>query len=322
MSGMSTQPRAKTTPASNRSSYSHKTQSAPEIDPLGADLSAADPKVIDDRLSDLYSDWFGMAGARDRAQERLELLETYEEEHGRVLWSEKPRERENLAKEIARWDEVILENLRAQEVLDTEFRRRGRWTRAFLVSGGHLHSSMECSTCFTTTRFSWMTQFSNEDETSIVEAAGERACTVCYPSAPVDVLRRKSTLLTPDEEDAARARGEREAAKIERDRVKAEKAITNPDGTPLRAPGRYGGEVKTLVTAERELTDKLADIAVVELRTAEGNAPNNPNYVVDLREFADRLVAAIAHKKGITENEVREVAGPKAQKKLKSWGYV
>jgi hypothetical protein len=70
--------------------------------------------------------------------------------------------------------------------LEAEHTRR-QWTRAFLVltSGhGHVHKSMSCRTCYPTTLFHWFPEWSGRDEAEIVAAAGERACTVCYPSAP------------------------------------------------------------------------------------------------------------------------------------------
>ena len=71
--------------------------------------------------------------------------------------------------------------------LDEAFRIRGGWNRAFLVAGagGHVHSSTDCSTCRPTTQYAWMTNSSGADEDTIVSDAGYRACTVCYPSAPV-----------------------------------------------------------------------------------------------------------------------------------------
>src|SRR5699024_12010413 len=71
--------------------------------------------------------------------------------------------------------------------LGEAFRLRGGWNRAFLVAGanGHVHSSTSCSTCHPTTQYAWMTDYSGADEDTIVADAGYRACTVCYPSAPV-----------------------------------------------------------------------------------------------------------------------------------------
>lgn len=94
------------------------------------------------------------------------------------------------------------------------------WSRAFIVSGGHVHSSTNCHTCFTTTVFYGVPQCSGLNEDEIVELAGERACTVCYPSAPVDVLKRKSQLFTRDEAEAQRVRDEKAAKRDAKEAAK------------------------------------------------------------------------------------------------------
>lgn len=59
------------------------------------------------------------------------------------------------------------------------------WSRFFIVEGGHIHSSMSCSTCRITTRFGWLPELSGLTEAEAVAAHGPLLCTVCYPSAPV-----------------------------------------------------------------------------------------------------------------------------------------
>jgi hypothetical protein len=77
--------------------------------------------------------------------------------------------------------------------LDAEFNRRGGWSRFFLVtsSNGHIHSSMNCSTCHVTTAFAWLPDASGQ---TMADAIAERdklgsaaiLCTVCFPDAPVE----------------------------------------------------------------------------------------------------------------------------------------
>lgn len=112
---------------------------------------------------------------------------------------------------ISQADQYLLD----MQPYDEEYERRGRWNRAYLVinANGHVHRSMGCSTCFDSTRYHWVVEFSGKDEAEIVEAAGERACTVCYPSAPVEVLSRPTQMFTPDEVEKQKAREEREAKK-------------------------------------------------------------------------------------------------------------
>jgi hypothetical protein len=99
--------------------------------------------------------------------------------------------------------------------LEGEYRRRGGWTRAFLVTnnGGHVHRTQACSTCYITTDFVWLTDLSGKDEQGIVDLAGERACTVCYASAPVALRLDRPTQLFSEEEKAAQKAREERAAK-------------------------------------------------------------------------------------------------------------
>ena len=90
----------------------------------------------------------------------------------------------------------ISKTLDAIDTLENEYTRRGRWTRAFIVRGndGHIHSSMHCRTCRITTQFGWLPDYSGRTEAEVVEAAGCMACTVCYPSAPLETLGRPSKI--------------------------------------------------------------------------------------------------------------------------------
>lgn len=125
------------------------------------------------------------------------------------------------------------------------------WTRAFLVinSNGHVHSSMDCSTCFDTTRYTWLVQYSNDDEATIVSDAGQDVCTVCYPSAPADVLNRPSRIVTADKIAKAQAKADRDAKR----QAKIEKQIANAptaSGEFLYIKdGKYTEEIRTERTA-------------------------------------------------------------------------
>jgi hypothetical protein len=68
------------------------------------------------------------------------------------------------------------------------------WDRFFLVPGGHIHSSMHCSTCnrmtngwnSVATTFVWLTDLSGLDIEAAINEYGSILCTVCYPDAPVE----------------------------------------------------------------------------------------------------------------------------------------
>lgn len=158
-----------------------------------------------------------------------------------------------------------------------EYATRGRWTRAYLVvtnGTGHVHSSTRCTTCYATTSFCWLTDLSGMDETEIVDLAGERACTVCYPTAPVEVRNKPTQLFTPEEIEAKRVREERAAAKVvaQGNNVldangkllyKTERAATNAISSTVGDLVWYG---LTHPSAPKWLAEVKRDIAALEAR--------------------------------------------------------
>ena len=132
------------------------------------------------------------------------------------------------------------------------------WTRAFLVinSNGHVHRSMDCNTCFDSTRYNWLVQYSNDDENTIVEDAGQDACTICYPSAPAEVLNRPSRIVTADKIAKAQA-------KVERDEKKAQRIAKEKANAPT-ASGEFltytEGKWKRVIKTERSAIIEWADL--------------------------------------------------------------
>ena len=175
------------------------------------DLRIATPVEIDTILADLdYKRWTAFMKAVQYRQS------AYKAQEGSRYSRPDPARAEKLMGYAAEQDEIAAARADEMAPYEAEFSRRGGWTRAFLVvtSGtGHVHSSQRCHTCYPTTQFHWVTKLSGHDEAEIVEAAGERACTICYPSAPAYVLNRPTALFTKDEEAKQAAREEREAKK-------------------------------------------------------------------------------------------------------------
>lgn len=105
------------------------------------------------------------------------------------------------------------------------------WTRFILVPAGHLHRGTGCSTLRWNTERYALPEYSGADETEIVGLAGERACTVCFPSAPVD----RPSMLPVDvaaREAAAKERAEK-AAKLTADAHK----FMSDDRKPVKIAG-------------------------------------------------------------------------------------
>lgn len=195
-------------------------------------------------------------------------------------------------------------NQDAQAPLHAEYRRRP-WTRAFLVTDGHVHSSMECSTCFPTTRFTWLVDLSGKSEAEIVDLAGERACTVCYPSAPtLRSFEKASPLFTEEEAERAAQREQRAAEKAARDAKKIEKALT-ADGSEFVV--EYPGYKEGSTSRERFKTERAAVIWATDRLAAW----NPERYVAAVRVVAE----AVASKHGRTVEDVLAEFEKKAAKK-------
>lgn len=187
------------------------------------------------------------------------------------------------------------------------------WNRAFLVkaSNGHVHKSQDCSTCFPTTEFAWLPQYSGADEDEIVEAAGETACTICYPSAPAEVLNRPTTIVTADKVAKEAAKAEREAKRVERD-AKRKAAAPTASGDPLVVPSRwndgYPMEIQTERTARMEWNDAEDTKAWTNRESDLARAIERQRLIED----------ALAEKHGVTVEEMRAELAAKFAKRKKS----
>lgn len=182
---------------------------------------------------------------------------------------------------------------------DAEFTRRGGWTRFFLVDniGGHVHNSMSCTTCYATTEFAWLPEFSGQDEAGVVELAGESACTVCFPSAPVDVLKRASRIESPDRKAAREAREAAAAAKAAKKAKNEIPAVT--------VTGVCGKEtIVNKVTATTWCVDQIVD----------------EHFYANFTRHADEIaavVAVLAVKDGVGEAEKMAEIEKKAAAKIR-----
>lgn len=201
--------------------------------------------------------------------------------------------------------EAKLANVRKRTAqLSEVFRDRGGWERAYLVNnvGGHVHSSTGCSSCFITTQFGWLTDESGKTEAEIVEAAGELACTICYPSAPAEVLNRPGTIRRADQI-------EREARRVERAAKNAEKAAA-----AVLDPNTGAVLYKTERAARNIVLSDAGDALLYTM--------SHPS----MGEWQKRALAAIEGlvAKGVVDREafVAEVAEKAAKKRvrdLKGW---
>lgn len=261
------------------------------------DLRIASPVEIDTILAELDYERFAAASRKADYREAAKKARNYVhyDWRSRVSVPRPDLERAEKLEALAAEQELLeLAKIDEMRPLHDEFFRRGGWSRAFLVvtSGqGHVHSSQRCHTCFPTTQFHWVTDFSGHDESEIVEAAGERACTICYPSAPAEVLNRPTKIFSKDEEEKLAARLEREAKRAAKEALE----VKDPDSGKL------------LFKTERGASNEIASRLDAYLR-------------YDSQEYLDKakkIAQALAVKREVDPAGLLDELMVKAQKKFR-----
>jgi hypothetical protein len=167
------------------------------------DLTTATPVQIDTALAEIYGRYYDKCdqadlqrGYRKDLQDTLDQVDKgtyrfhFNEQYDRPRYEKMVAER--TAKIEALTDEA---NAIYAEMtpFNLEFKRRGGWTRFYVVMGGHIHSSMACSTCNKmgkATRFGWLPERSGQSEAEALESLVTEShktvlCSVCFPTAPV-----------------------------------------------------------------------------------------------------------------------------------------
>lgn len=203
-----------------------------------------------------------------------------------------------------------INGLREQRApLDDEFERRG-WTRYYLVDShnGHVHFDVSQSRCSrqVSTSHLWLTSESGKPAEEVVALAGERACTQCFPWAPTETRSRPCAYRTPSEIEQETRRQERAAKAAAR----AVKAITNPDGSPLR------------ITVDGR-RDTLATVRAAELRCVDlmfWPAWNLRSRTEEESKAIERILICLAVKANTTMDIKRDEINKKYHAKCKREG--
>jgi hypothetical protein len=301
-----------------------------DVEPAARDLTILPPTEIDAELYVLYAErlrlnsqltgWFKDLNRSIPKAERgdytptLDRAAAYLESAGLKPWTVREIERD--LTEIGKLHDLVNEVTAKENPLNEEYNRRGGWTRAFLVAGldGHVHYWMNCQTCNhmgQATRFQWMTDYSGQTEEQIVEAAGERACTVCYPTAPV-AEKRPTLMFSHEEVAAAKAREERDAVKAAKAAKAAAVAVYGADGGELRVPDWYNPKRGETIKTERAASNKAID-AARHILTYGDRSLSTATY----RDILALCVTAIATKRGVPEAEVLAEIEKKAAKPVR-----
>lgn len=168
------------------------------------DITTATPTEIDTLLADLYSRDNAARAVLDRSRREIyrALGNRITNIRVRIVLSDEDLEgfRTRIAedknfgyrhghalKSFDQATETIAALALEEAPLHAEYSRRP-WSRFFIVPGGHIHSSMHCSTCNRNgkaTQFGWLPDLSGQTEEEAVAAHGAKLCTTCYPLAPV-----------------------------------------------------------------------------------------------------------------------------------------
>lgn len=115
------------------------------------------------------------------------------------------------AARVARIEADLVEDRAKLEALEAEaaplkaIAAAGKWTRFIFVPGGHVHRFGYCPTLRMTTAYFVLPDYSGADEAELVEDAADAACTVCFPSAPVDRRSKVAAVVKEREEREAEA---------------------------------------------------------------------------------------------------------------------
>jgi hypothetical protein len=148
------------------------------------------------------------------------------------------------------------------------------WKRFWLVTntGGHIHSSLDCSTTRPTTSWAWLTELAGRTEAEAVEEYGAILCTVCFASAPVEHTGGTN------KKEAARKAFEKAIREINRTvEGKKVKNLTEKLNSARYNLGSAEGDLRRIgETAEyavangHEAPDETVRIALAATRVAKG----------------------------------------------------
>lgn len=138
--------------------------------------------------------------------------------------------------------EIEIETLRVEaKPLHDEFRRRGGWPRYYHVTNtnGHVHSSLNCPSCFPDTQYAWRTDLSGLWAAQVVEREAYQACSVCMPIAPTEQKAAFKAHQQEKRETKQREREAKQAEKVAR-KLAREESLAHKANAALDKYGNHG----------------------------------------------------------------------------------
>lgn len=246
-----------------------------KVGPVNDDLTTLTPVEIDRVLSANYDKQIRTQGRIGSEARHLDHLKARLAKGGFVL----PQDIEDTAASLEGYRQELRDLIAASAPYHAEFSRRGGWFRYYLVknTNGHVHRELHCSTCFPTTEYGWLVDLAACDESLMIEEWGELACTVCFPSAPVNPNYHRPARRDREAQEA------RAAEKAARDAAKAAKSIVDIDGSPLK--DSHGYVLKTKVAARNEFSGAFNSLVYYGLDHPQ-------DFAGVIRRLAPALVAA------------------------------
>lgn len=282
---------------------------------LDLPLGEATPQNIDEKLANL---WEKINKESQRKKTLLRDLTHARGNLGRYGITEGTIVQREAA--IAASEATLDELIDQTAPYESEYLRRNGWARYFRVvtSGeGHVHASMSCHSCYPTTIYVWLPSLSGHGEDEAVDEYGSEMCSHCFPGVLSHPRYQSRGRIA---EQVAAARAEERAA---RTALKAAKAISNPDGSSLKlGRGRYPETIGSEVTAQRTLVDKLVTLRtdlsedgrerqvreysrLLRPRSVDDYAASLSQRAQETEEDITILLAALAHKRGLTPEQVQ-----------------
>lgn len=322
--------------------------------PSDVPLQKQTPVAVDGSLSELYEHLYRAQDDHSRAEALVKQYQSYIANEDRrrdsilaravanngpqtqidAIHSSHAHDVTRYEREVAKYEQQMttaeekIEAVTAEiQPYEDEYVRRGRWTRAFLVTNGngHVHKNMYCSTCRPTTRFAWLTEYSDHKEDEIVGDAGERACTVCYPTAPVDVLKRATKIYSKEERKSMEEKAAKKAELDAKRAAKNAKKVTDENGNVLEyrqfgdRTGGYRQELNSEVTARSALVEIRENQLVRERKP--GRLNDSPDKLAVWAEDFEIISAGLARKLGVSLDEVKADVEKRAEAKYKKSGW-
>jgi hypothetical protein len=216
------------------------------------DVITATPAQIDTEIARLQSEITQSYTAIQQAQVTLDRIADAADYEKHFSWNSP--QAQAAAEQTIKDASANVDRLTAQIAPLYDRYEGERWNRYYLVTntGGHVHTSMDCDTCYDTTQFAWLTEYSGMSHEDLTALAGEMSCAVCFPNLPAEIMAKKTRIEDPAKR---KSRQEREAKKAEREAKRLEKALL-PDGSTLTiVAGGYRKRFETLHSARGWLTD-------------------------------------------------------------------